>query len=409
MAKRRGRSEGSIYQRKDGRWAATVDLGIVDGKRARKSFYGATRKSVAGKLHDALGRKQRGALVRTNDALTLATYLNRWLTSVSVRPKTRRQYEQVARLYLIPALGSVRLARLEPDQVRGLMTSLEERGLSARTATLARDVLRIALAQAVRDELLARNVASLVRRPKGARRSGPTLSSAEARALLIALEGHRLEALITCGVALGLRLGEVLGLQWAAVDLSAGRLMVRQALQTVGTKRELVDLKSRESRRAMALPAFVVRALERERRRQAERRLAAGGEWQRSDFVFTTRTGRPLDGSLVTRDLKRILGKVWSGGLPACKHARERERACLDCSATRVPVLSFHGLRHSCASLLLAAGVPVRDVAELLGHSDVRLTLSSYAHVLDENRAKMAGVIDRVFDSQIDSQTIRNG
>lgn len=385
MAKRRGRSEGSIYQRGDGRWAATVDLGFINGRRARKSFYGATRKVVSAKLHEALGRLQRGAVVRTNEALTVSLFLQRWLASVSVRPKTLRQYAQVVRLYLSPALGPIRLARLEPDHVRALVADLEARGLSPRTATLARDVLRIALAQAVRDELLARNVAALVRRPKGTRRSGPTLSSDEARALLAALEGHRLDAVITCGVGLGLRLGEVLGLQWADLDLPASRLMVRQALQTVGKRRELVPLKSRESRRTLALPAFVVRSLERERRQQAERRLAAGGAWQRSDFVFTTRGGRPLDGSLVTRDLKRVL------------------------AAQGLPVLSFHGLRHSCASLLLAAGVPVRDVSELLGHSDVRLTLSSYAHVLDEGRQRMAGVIDRVFDSLPDSLTSRRG
>jgi integrase len=404
MAKRRGRSEGSIYQRNDGRWAATVDSGFINGRRVRKTYYGATRKAVASKLTTALGRQQRGAVVNTNDQITVETYLDRWLATVSVRQKTKRQYEQVVRLYLKPALGPVRLARLEPDQVRALVLGLEARGLSTRTATLARDVLRIALAQAVRDEVLARNVATLVRRPKGTRRNGPTLSSNEARALLNALQGRRLDAVITCGVALGLRLGEVLGLQWADVDLKAGRLNVRRSLQTVGKRRELVELKSRESRRSLAIPAFVLRTLERHKATQATRRLAAGASWQRSDFLFTTGLGRPLEGTLVTRDLKRILARTWLGGLKDCAHSRQRDRVCLDCGATPLPVMGFHALRHSCASLLLAAGVPVRDVSELLGHSDVRLTLSSYAHVLDEHRTKLAGTIDRVFDSQSDSQ-----
>jgi integrase len=406
---RRGKGEGSIYRREDGRWAASVDLGFVDGRRTRKTFYGGTRKAVSDKLKGALGRQQAGGLVRTNDVITVETYLDRWLSSVSVRPKTKRQYEQIVRLYLKPAIGPVRLTRLEPDQVRSLVVGLEQRGLSARTATLARDVLRIALGQAVSDQLLARNVASLVRRPKGRRREGATLSSDEARALLDALDGKRLETVITCGLALGLRLGEVLGLQWADVELKAGRLQVRHALQTVGKKRELVGLKSRESRRTLALPAVVVRTLERHKAVQAARRLAAGADWQRSDFVFTTRTGRPLEGTLVTRDLKRILARTWIGGRDECEHARVRERACLDCGAMHLPVVSFHALRHSCASLLLAAGVPIRDVSELLGHSDIRLTLSSYAHVLHENRAKLAGTIDRVFDSQSDSQTVGLG
>jgi integrase len=409
MQKRRGKAEGSIFQRKDGRWCAIVDCGFVDGKRVRKSYYGATRKAVSSKLASALGKQQRGAVVNTNDVVSVETYLDRWLATVSVRPKTARQYEQVVRLYLKPAIGPVRLSRLEPDQVRALVLGLEKRGLSTRTATLARDILRIALAQAVRDGVLARNVATLIRRPKGQRCDGPTLSSDQARALLDALKGRRLEAVITCGVALGLRLGETLGMQWADVDLTAGRLNIRRALQTLGKRRELAEVKSRESRRTLALPAFVVRTLERHRKAQKARQLAAGKDWQRSDFVFTTSNGRPLDGSLVTRDLKRILAATWIGGKANCKHARRRDASCLDCSAVRLPIVSFHGLRHSCASVLLAAGVPIRDVSELLGHSDIRLTLTSYAHVLDANREKLAGTIDRMFDSQSDSQAVGNG
>jgi integrase len=404
---RRGKSEGSIYERGDGRWAASVDLGFIDGRRVRKTFYGATRKAVAGKLADALGRQQRGAVVKTNDQLSVETYLDRWLENVSVRAKTKRQYEQVVRLYLKPAIGPVRLARLDPDQVRSLVLGLERRGLSTRTATLARDVLRIALGQAVSDQLIARNVATLVRRPKGRRRECLTLSNDEARALLDALADHRLGAVVTCGVALGLRLGEVLGLQWA--DVKGSRLTIRHALQSLEKRRELVEVKSRESHRTLTLPVVVVRRLERHKAAQAARRLAAGERWQKSDFVFTTGAGRPLDGTLVTRDLKRILARTWLGGRPECKHTRVRERACLECGATQLPIVSFHGLRHSCASLLLAAGAPIRDVSELLGHSDVRLTLTSYAHVLDENRSKMAGTIDQMFDSHVDSQAIGHG
>jgi integrase len=188
--------------------------------------------------------------------------------------------------------------------------------------------------------------------------------------------------------------------------LSLRSLMLRLS---TGRLRKLVDVKSRESHRTLALPAVVVRAFERERIAQAERRLAAGSQWQRSDFVSTTRTGRPYDGTLITRDLKRVAARIWIGGRTACPHSRLRARVSLGCDATQLPPLSFHGLRHSCASLLLAAGVPVRDLAELLGHSDVRLTLTSYAHVLDENRTKMASVIDRVFDTQADTQANGRG
>jgi integrase len=406
---RRGRNEGSIYERHDGRWTASLDLGFIDGRRVRKAFYGPTRKAVADKLASALGRRQQGGLIRTNDAISVGAYLDGWLGVVSVRPKTLRQYKQVVRLYLKPAIGPQRLARLEPSHVRALTQGMEERGLSPRTATLARDILRIALSQAVTDQLLVRNVAAMVRRPKPTRSNGETLSGDEARALIDRLRGHRLEAVVTCGVALGLRLGEVLGLQWSDLDLPNRRLTLNRALQTLGKKRELVELKTRESRRTMTLPALVARALERHKTRQAARRLAAGAVWQRSDFVFTTGTGRPMDGTLVSRDLKRLLLKTWFGGDGQCVHARTKDRECLDCAAVRLPALSFHGLRHSCASLLLAAGVPVRDVSELLGHSDVRLTLNTYAHVIDAGRSRTAGIMDGVLDSQSDSHSVRRG
>jgi integrase len=139
-------------------------------------------------------------------------------------------------------------------------------------------------------------------------------------------------------------------------------------------------------------------ALVEQRRRQRERQLLAGGIWRAegSSFVFTTRDGRPLDGGNVTRDLKRLLVRTWIGGNPDCKHLRAVNRHCEDCRAERLPRLSFHSLRHSCASILLAQGVPVRDVAEILGHSDVRLTLSTYAHVIEASRDRAAGVMDRM-------------
>jgi integrase len=246
----------------------------------------------------------------------------------------------------------------------------------------------------------------LVKRPKGQRRDYRTLTIEEARVLLDGLTGRRLDALITVALALGLRLGETLGLQWADVDFQTGRLSVRRSLQVIGKRRELAELKSCESRRVLALPPIVVRRLHQHKAAQAERRLAAGADWQRSDFVFTTRVGRPLDGTLVNRDLKRLLARTWMGGTkPDCKHLRVHDRVCQDCQATHLPILSFHGLRHSCASLLLAAAVPMRDVSELLGHSDVRLTLASYAHVLHENKAKVAGVMDQMLDPNRDSQT----
>jgi integrase len=398
MSTRRGRHEGTIFQRKDGRWSGSLDLGWEQGRRKRKCFYGATRAEVREKLTRALGESQRGGLVDADERVTVGAYLDRWLTTLSVRRKTARSYQQFVTLHLKPAIGRVRLTKLSPAMLRTLLAQKEQAGLSARTVTLIRDVLRIALNQAVTDGAVPRNVAALVKRPKPTRRQGPILTAEQASVFLTRIQATRLAPVVTIGLALGLRLGEVLGLQWSGVDLEAGTVQVERGLETLGRERTLVPLKSKESRRTVRLPEIVRTALVEQRRRQRERQLLAGGQWRAegSSFVFTTRDGRPLDGGNVTRDLKHLLVRTWIGGRPDCKHSDVVNRQCEDCHAEHLPRLSFHSLRHSCASILLAQGVPVRDVAEILGHSDVRLTLSTYAHVIEASRDRAAGVMDRV-------------
>lgn len=375
-----------------------LDLGWDQGQRRRKNFYGATRAEVREKLTRALGEMQRGGSVDLDERVTVAQYLDRWLVTVSVRRKTARSYQQFVTLHLKPGLGRIRLTKLTPGHVRALLAEKEKTGLSVRTVTLMRDVLRIALNQAVTDGSVARNVAALVKRPTPTRRQGPILSPEQAPVFLSRIAGTRLAPIITIGLAVGLRLGEVLGLQWSSIDLEEGVIRVERGLETIGCDRSLVALKSKESRRTIHLPGFVRMALVRHRQQQLERQLMAGGRWRAegSSFVFTTRDGRPLDGCGVTRDLKRLLMQTWIGGRQECKHSRVVNRQCADCNAEHLPALSFHSLRHSCASILLAQGVPVRDVAEILGHSDVRLTLGTYAHVIEAGRTRAAGVMDRV-------------
>lgn len=350
------------------------------------------------KLTHALGEVQRGGSVDVDERVTVGQYFDRWLGTISVRRKTARSYQQFVTLHLKPGLGRVRLTKLTPGHVRTLLAEKEQAGLSVRTVTLMRDVLRIALTQAVTDGAVVRNVAALVKRPKATRRQGPILSPDQVPVFLSRIKGTRLAPVITIGLAVGLRLGEVLGLQWSSIDLEQGVIGVERGLETIGRDRTLVELKSKESRRTIRLPEFVRVALIQHRQQQRERQLAAGRKWRSegSSFVFTTRDGRPLDGCGVTRDLKRLLARTWMGGHQDCKHSRVIDRLCADCGAEHLPALSFHALRHSCASILLAQGVPVRDVAEILGHSDVRLTLASYAHVIEAGRGRAAGVMDRV-------------
>ena len=203
------------------------------------------------------------------------------------------------------------------------------------------------------------------------------LSPAQARVFLDAARGHRLAALFSVAVALGLRQGEILGLRWGDIDLDKRVLTVRAAMQRVkGRGLTFVDLKSDRSRRVVDLPLVLVRALRAHRARQHEERLKAGPAWRDHGLVFPTGLGTPLDGPNVTKYLQRLLGRA---GL---------ER------------LRFHDLRHSCASLCAAQGLSAHDVSRLLGHADIRLTLNTYTHLFEEGRRRAADAMDGLFGGE---------
>ena len=192
----------------------------------------------------------------------------------------------------------------------------------------------------------------------------------EARQFLAAIKGDRLEALYTVALALGLRQGEALGLRWEDVDLENGNISISHALQRIGGKLTLVEPKSTSSRRTIPLPPFAIVALSTRHTRQAEERLLAGADWQETKFVFTTKTGAPFDPSNVWKYYKRVLGKA---GL------RDQR---------------LHDLRHCCASLLLVQGVSPRTVMEILGHSQISLTMNTYTHVVPELKRQATDQLD---------------
>ena len=354
---RRGNNEGSIRQRGE-RWEARLTLGYVQGRYTRVSFYGATRGEAQRLLTQALREHQQGLPV-TDTRLTVGTYLARWLADThkpSVRPLTYRRDEQIVRLHLLPELGRTRLTKLTPDQVQHLLNAKLESGLSACSCWHIHAVLRTALNHALRWGLIPRNVASLTRPPRVPKAEIKPFDPTEARAFLEAARGHRLEAVFVLAMATGLRQGELLGLRWEDVDLEAGTLAVRHALQVIGRVSTLVEPKSLTSRRTIVLPAIAVSALKSHRQRQVQERLAAGPGWVEGDFVFASSRGRPLAPSWVYRSFKKVL-----------KDDDMRD-------------IRFHDLRHTTATLLLVQGVSPRVAMQMLGHSQVSLTLNTYSH-----------------------------
>jgi len=346
------------------------------GNRRRKSFYGRTRAEVARKLTVALKARQDGLPI-VGERQRLDEFLAHWLENsvrTSVRASTFRGYESKLRMHVIPELGRLPLAGLSPQALEAFFNRKVTEGLAPRTVQHLRAIIRAALNDALKWGLVARNTAALVDGPRVPHSEVQPPSPEEARALLEAVRGQRLEALYTIALAAGLRQGEALGLRWADVDLDGGTVTVRAALQhSKGTGFELVEPKTRRSARTIGLPTVAVAALRRHRARQAADRLAAGPLWEDSwGLVFTTLTGRPLQGPAVTRGFQQLLA---ASGL-------RRQR--------------FHDLRHGCASLLLSEGVHPRVVMETLGHSQIGLTMNLYSHVLPALQREAAASMDKV-------------
>ena len=373
---RRGPNEGNIYQRKDGRWEGRVHVGYDEhGRRMRKSFYGHTRREVQVQLDKARRDLQEGLPVGGDARVTVGRFLVRWLTDVArptVRPRTYQTYESYVRVHLAPAIGRIPLQRLGPADVQRLLNAKLAAGLSPQTVHHLRAVLRRALNQAVRWGILARNPAILVDGPRVPRYEVPAMDPADARRLLEAVRGDRLEALYTVALSIGLRQGEVLGLRWQDVDLDRATLSVRFALQRIAGQLQLVEPKTRQSRRTLALPERVVTSLRQHRARQLREKLWAASRWRESGLVFTSSIGTPLDGTNVTHHLQDLL------------------------EAAGLPRMRFHDLRHACASLLIAQGVHPRVVMETLGHSQIGLTMNLYAHVLPALQREAAGQMEAI-------------
>lgn len=372
---RRGHNEGSIYQRGDGRWTATITLNDKGARRQRRSFYGKTRAEVATKLLEAQ-KKHSDNLPIPGDRETLGSYLRGWLESsggASLRPRTRSAYLQMIERHIIPGLGErTLLSRLSTMQLQTYMNEKVASGLSPRTVQYHRAVLRRALNQAVRWGKISQNVAQLVSPPKVERTEIGPLTPEQARAFFSAIAEDRDAALYSLALGLGLRQGEVLGLQWDDVDLEVGTVTVRHTLQRYDRAYHLDQPKTTRSRRTIALPPTLLQLLRAHRTQQVEERLKAGLSWTEDEWnlVFATATGDPRSGFGLNHKIQAILE---SAGLP-------RQR--------------FHDLRHAAATFMLAQGVDLRVVMEVLGHSQITTTANTYAHVRLEATRVAAESVD---------------
>lgn len=367
---RRGNGEGSIFQRGDGRWSAMITIGAnAAGKRVRKTVYGETKAEVQEKLTGLHTKKLTGELCRVNRE-TVAAFLERWLdTWVKPRFKecTYAAYERIVRLSINPKLGGVAIGKLKPEAVSALYATLAQEGVSSRQVQLVHGVLHSAFNLAVHPwRLIPFNPCHRLR-PKADKPEVECPTPEETVKLLTSTRGDRTHALYVLAATGGFRLGELTGLQWADVDLEAGKVTVRRTMTNIGKRHVTSTPKSAKSRRVVSIPPVAVAALQDHKRIMLKEGLA-GSEW-----VFLTKRGTHLRRQSTNTGCRRAMKRA---GITPRK---------------------FHSLRHGFASTLLADGVPVTVVQEKLGHASPKMTLDVYAHSLPESHRDADDKLQRRF------------
>jgi integrase len=345
---------GAIYKRKDGRWACTI---TIEGER--KTLYGQTPEEVAARRDETL----RAVRVTTQaGSELLSDYLATWLEQVVKtrnRPSTYRSYEQIVRVHIVPALGHIQLCNLKPVQVQQMLNDVYASGRSARTTQYVKRVLQRALNQALKWESVTRNVVLLVDAPRAEKFEASVLTEEQIEGFFKAVRGHRLEGLYWLAL-LGMRKGELIGLEWKTVDLERGTLRIVQG-------------KTAASARTLPLSATLVSVLRRHAEQQQAERRAVGDRWQDYGMVFPSSVGTPLNPRNLTHHFKKTLKQA---GLPDIR---------------------FHDLRHTAATIMLEQGQHPKVVQMVLGHATINMTMNIYSHVSLKEKVSAVESLEGLF------------
>jgi integrase len=356
VAARRTKGEGSIYFSSNiNRWVAQITL--PNGKRISKSS--KIQKDVREWLIDQ--RKQlKDGLYITDEHLKLGVFLDRYLQDVAfyhLRPRTYERYTGIINNHIKPEIGNIKLSALRPHHIQALYSKKLNSGLSINTVRYIHAVLHKALFQALKWGLVARNVSDLVDKPKTERKIFKTWSPYDVKLFLEAVEQHRWYPIYILAIYTGLRQGELLGIHREDVDLEKGTINVCRQISVIRGKGLMIaDLKTEKSRRLVTLPASALRVL----------REYIDIVGIQSGLIFTTSTGKPISPRNLLRHFKATI------------------------EASGLPQIRFHDLRHTHASLLLAAGVHPKVVQERLGHSQISLTLDTYSHLIPSMQTEAA-------------------
>ena len=373
VKKIRKRGEGTLFKRKDKRWQASFQP--VSGGR-RRYVYGKTKDEALEKLRQAQEEDRKGVLA-TGPHQKLGDYLMHWLETTHrppmVRTSTYVQYRSLIKTHLVPGLGHIYVHKLTPQEIQAFYARKLQK-LKPGTVNEIHRVLRCALGDAVKWNLVTRNAASLVSAPHAERYRGPTLTVEQARQLISLVKGNRMEVVLTLAVLTGMRRGEICALRWTDIDFDKKVLYVNRTVNRFSKLGLVVnDPKSKSSRRKIELADLVIEVLQEHREHQGQERTWAGDAWADQGLVITSIYGGFVEPAYVWKRFQQLLQKC------------------------ELPRMRFHDLRHSAATILLAMGVELKVIQELLGHSTIAITADIYAHLLPSMQQDAMKKLDERF------------
>ncbi len=373
--------KGSIINRPIGSDRYSIILEVKDpitGKRKRRwhSFQGTKRQANV-ECARLITELKNGTAIEPNK-MTVALFFEKWLEHIKtqVAPRTAERYAEIAQKNIVPVLGTVILTKLAPVTISTAYSTLlssgrrkSAGGLSPRTVHHCHRVLKQALLQAVKWQILARNPADAVDPPKVERAQMTTYDLSQTGSLIEALRGTEVFLPTVLAVLLGLRRGEVAALRWRNVDLDRGQVAIVESAEQTKAGIRLKPPKSGRAR-TVALAPTIVQELRAHRLEQAQDLLKLGMGLSADTFVCTRPDGEMMEPVWITQEwIRRIKGT----GLPAYR---------------------FHDLRHAHATHLLASGAHPKVASERLGHSSVGITLDLYSHVLPGMQEGAANAAD---------------
>lgn len=377
--------QGYVRGRGKNTWEVSLELprNAVTGARRRRTIsVKGLRRDADRVLNDAINKRDTGFDLNPH-RLTVAQYLEKWLTDDCenrLARSTYHRYRGIFEKHLKPTIGGVRLLDLRPTHIQSAYSQWLRDGLSPSTVLQHHHIIRKALSQAIKWQLLQVNPSTAVTLPKRERLEMRSLYPSEAGQLLATSVGSGLEPLLLLALETGMRQGELLALQWSAVDLRGGDIQVlRSARYYPGDGIVMGPTKTHRSRRHIALASSTTDELKRHKATQNEHRLSLGKAWADNDLVFPGPLGEPYP----ARDVSRRLSTV-------VRHAG-------------LEPLRFHDLRHTAATLMLRTGISPKVVSDRLGHSTVAFTLDTYAHVLPDMQKDAAEALSLLLRANVKS------